>query len=43
MNGGAPALAGAVEDALGIVPRDLPLTLRNFFDFLQKRGNMHET
>lgn len=38
MNGGAPALAGAVEDALGIVPRDLPLTPQELFRLLAEKG-----
>ncbi len=37
MNGGAPAMAGAVEDALGIVPRDLPLTPQELFRLLAEK------
>ncbi|HPJ25388.1 MAG TPA: xanthine dehydrogenase family protein molybdopterin-binding subunit [Synergistaceae bacterium] len=37
MNGGAPAMAGAVEDALGIVPRDLPLTPQELYRLLAEK------
>ncbi len=38
MNGGASALAGAVEDALGVIPKELPLTPWNLYKLLQEKG-----
>ncbi len=38
MNGGAPALAAAVEDALGIVPEQLPLTPQELHRLLAEKG-----
>ncbi len=36
MNGGAPALAAALEQALGVVPDDIPLTPEKLMARLQK-------